>query len=292
MSYSFTVGCDPEVFVTKDGKPISAHDLIPGNKKAPHKVLNGAIQPDGLAAEFNTDAVPYSDFVAFDKNIVTVLKTLKDTLPEGYNLHIEPSTEFDKDYYDSLPESAKELGCDPDYCAYSEDPFEPNKRPDGSAGVRSAAGHIHIGWGSDIPVDHPDHIEVCRKFIRCLDLYVGLAMTVFDTDTRRRTLYGAAGAYRPKSYGVEYRTPSNAWIKNKARRQFIHTMLRSCIQTMSGGTDYYESYFGETSKYKDAYTKNYGHPRDIINNGDAKAARRILVDMFGFTVPTLEALNK
>ena len=270
----FMIGADPEIFVKNAaGVNVSAHDIVPGSKKAPHKVAKGAVQPDGLAAEFNIDPVPYNDFAAFDENIFTVLSALQKTLPEGHKFDLRASTVFDKAYYDSLPESAKELGCDPDYCAYSEDPFEPNKRPDGASGLRSAAGHIHIGWGADIPVDHPDHIEICRKLIRNLDVYVGLGMTVFDRDTERRKLYGKAGAYRPKSYGVEYRTPSNAWLPKREYRLFIHGLVGRCLNDMSAGKDIASQLAG---KYDIA---------SIINDGDAKSAKMILTKSLGVTIP-------
>ncbi len=40
---------------------------------------------------------------------------------------------------------------------------------------------------------------------------------MYDKDTERRGMYGKAGAFRPKPYGVEYRTLSNAWLSNDER---------------------------------------------------------------------------
>ena len=288
MTTKFKLGADPELFLkTKDGKFVSAHDLVPGSKKDPHKVKSGAIQPDGLAAEFNIDAVDYSDFSAFDSNLTAVIKQLKEVVGPDVNFALAPSAQFDSDYYESLPESAKELGCDPDFCAYSADPFEPNPRPDGASGLRSAAGHLHIGWGADIPVDHPDHIDICRAFVKNLDVYVGLAMTTFDSDTERRKLYGKAGAYRPKSYGVEYRTPSNAWIASRARRQFIHSMVSSAITNMSNGATPMWQQLAEPK-----YVKKYGSVVDIINSGDAASATRILKEVCNVYIPELNAQPK
>ena len=277
---NFTIGCDPELFVTKDGVPVTAHNLIPGDKKAPHKVEAGAIQVDGMAVEFNTNPVPYNDFAAFDKNITTVLTELAAAVKAngpGYKLVPSPTMQFDADYYATVPEEAKILGCEPDYCAYSEEPGVPNARPEGSSGLRSAAGHIHIGWGSDIPTDHPDHIQVCRSFIRNLDCFVGLAMTVIDTDAKRRELYGAAGAFRPKSYGVEYRTPSNEWLKGRRRRSFIHGLVVRAIEDMKSGTPMY-----------DKLTKKGIDVRAIINSGDVEQAKDALKTFMSVTVPTFE----
>jgi hypothetical protein len=280
-TFKFTIGCDPEIFV-KDratGKPVSAHDLVPGSKKAPHKVSAGAVQPDGLAAEFNTNPVPIDDFSAFNNNIVGVLSELRSIIPSNLQIEPSPTVFFDKDYYESLPEEAKELGCDPDYCAYSIDPSEPNPRPDGDSGQRSAAGHIHVGWGADIPVDHPDHVEVCRAFIRNLDVFVGLGMTCIDSDTERRKLYGKAGAYRPKSYGVEYRTPSNAWILNTPLRRFIHGLVSRAVKDMQSTTPQYLKAEREGVDIQ-----------SIINSGDVSYAKTYLSTL-GITLPKIEEVS-
>lgn len=272
---SFTIGCDPELFVTdKKGNAVTAHGLVPGDKKNAYKVDKGAVQVDGMALEFNIDPVPYMDANRFNDNVVTVLNRLKKMVPD-HKLNIVPSVQFDKDYYDNhVPEDAKELGCDPDFCAYSDDIFEPNPRPDGDSGLRSAAGHIHVGWGSDIPVDSSEHVEICRSFIRNMDCYVGLGMLVIDTDERRRSLYGKAGAFRPKSYGVEYRTPSNAWLVSKAARMFIHGLVVACIEDMR----YHSPKGSEAAK---RLKQSYGYDiQKIINTGDRKAAITVLKHLY------------
>jgi len=48
-----------------------------------------------------------------------------------------------------------------------------------------------------------------------MDLFVGFRLAEVDKDTRRRELYGKAGAIRFKPYGIEYRTPSNYWIMSE-----------------------------------------------------------------------------
>jgi hypothetical protein len=37
----------------------------------------------------------------------------------------------------------------------------------------------------------------------------------------RRGIYGGAGSFRPKPYGMEYRTPSNNWTFDSATRQWV-----------------------------------------------------------------------
>jgi hypothetical protein len=231
---SFTIGADPELFVRKDGKPVSAYGLIKGTKAEPFPVPNGAYQVDGMAVEFNVDPTPLmgNNFSTFDSRITDVVsslrKAVKDVDPRN-TLNIIPVQEFSEEYLAAQPIAAKDLGCDPDYNAYTG---EVNPRPNGEVLFRTAAGHIHIGWGSDIPVDHPDHIEICRNAVKRLDGYVGLFMTIIDSESRRRELYGKAGAFRPKPYGVEYRTPSNVWLSHVGRRRAIFELCQLAVNSL------------------------------------------------------------
>jgi len=233
-SPKFTIGCDPEVFVTKRGKPFSAYNILEGTKESPHKTIGGAYQVDGMAAEFNTDPVALRTYRGYEtkefhhwNNLITSqIKQIRDNLPKGCSLKISPTMNFGKEFLDKQPDEAKELGCDPDYNAYT---LEENPRPDGEKTFRTGAGHIHIGWGSDIPPLNEEHMEICANFIKTLDATVGLFMTFVDRDPLRRELYGKAGAFRPKPYGVEYRTPSNVWIKNKDMRECIWLLVQMAI---------------------------------------------------------------
>ena len=261
----FTIRCDPEIFlIDVDNKPLSAHGLIPGTKAAPHPIPCGAIQVDGIAAEFNTTPVALEDFDSFNENIVRVVQTLSKTVKESKpdaKFSIAPTLHFDNEFLEALPEEAKELGCDPDYNAYT---LEPNPRPDGDRMFRTGAGHIHIGWGVGIPVDNEEHMKICADFVKMLDLWVGFGMTFIDRNPERRELYGKAGAFRPKPYGVEYRTPSNVWIRTKSFRRLIHTLVNKAVTNMRSG--YTSSSFGYTDK----------DIQDVINNGNHMIAKRFL----------------
>lgn len=260
----FTFGADPEIFVTKRGKGISAHGMVEGTKSSPKKVECGAIQVDGMALEFNIDPSGQHDFNTFNNNIIKVLAQLKaeaKKVDPNINFKIAPVMDFDEDYLSSQPDEAKELGCDPDYNAYT---LEQNPRPDGEVPFRTGSGHLHVGWGADIPVDNQDHIEICANFIKSLDTMVGLFMTYIDREPRRRELYGKAGAFRPKPYGVEYRTPSNVWLSHKDYRKCIHFLMNQAIQiTRTGG------------RHAFGYGRDVPDPeniRNIIDTGDYKAA--------------------
>lgn len=237
----FTIGCDPEVFVARKGKIVSAHGLVPGDKKNPYPVPGGALQVDGMALEFNIDPVDIPNNMygvsgshIFSRRVLNTMRHLRDNLPEGHTLRIEPFFEFSKDYLESQPDDAKELGCDPDMNAYT---LEPNPAPDKDVLYRTTAGHIHIGWGQDIPVDHPDHLAICAQTIKTLDAVLGVISVVLDDDVRRRQLYGKAGAFRAKPYGVEYRTPSNFWLKNDYLRRWVYNATRYALNYLSHDFD-------------------------------------------------------
>lgn len=257
----FMFGADPEIFVKKNGKAVSAHGLIEGTKKSPFKTSRGAVQVDGTALEFNVDPVPANDFETFNANIVATLADLKKMVP-GYSFNVAPVQEYPPEYLASIPDEAKALGCDPDFNAYT---LKENPMPDMERSFRTGAGHIHIGWGQDIPIDNPDHIKICADFVKTLDMTVGLFMTCIDKDKKRRELYGCAGAFRPKPYGVEYRTPSNAWITTRARRSMVHILLNRAINLQTAG--------------RTSFTQ-YGIPEEkiveIINTGDAESAQNLL----------------
>jgi len=231
----FTYGCDPELFVKNaKGKFISAHGLIPGNKATPFKVDGGAVQVDGMAVEFNID--PVDNVVDWEVNITRVLEALHDMLP-GCTLVAEPSIRFTKGVWEKTPDEAKELGCDPDFNAYTA---TQNPRPDNIPQLRGAGGHVHIGWRkeADIDITNEIHLMNCQKLIKQLDRYVGFPSLKYDMDKRRRKMYGMAGAFRPKPYGVEYRTLSNFWALDPELRAWVFNQTKMAVEHSLPGVQF------------------------------------------------------
>ena len=220
----FKIGADPEVFVKNKQGLVSGFGMIPGDKQNPHPVELGAVQVDGMALEFNID--PVRNATEWERNITTVMRNLKAMIPDDHNLVVTPTAEFGKDYIKAQPEEAQMLGCDPDMNAYTGDV---NPAPDGDVGFRTGAGHIHIGWGENIDVNDPNHKDACIRLIKNMDKFVGVPSLLYDRDGKRRQLYGKAGAFRIKPYGVEYRTLSNKWLKNKALRRLVFKSTKRAI---------------------------------------------------------------
>lgn len=229
MSISLTIGSDPEIFVKdKAGSFKSAFGLIPGNKKAPHAVDKGAVQVDGMALEINTD--PAANENEFVNNINTVMSKLRSMVPQDYELAVFPTAEFTTDVMKSQPYEALALGCDPDFNAYTQ---KQNPFPKAPFTMRCAGGHIHVGWTTDADPFEPIHFRSCCDLAKQLDYFVGLPSLYFDHDYKRRTMYGTAGSFRPKSYGMEYRVLSNFWIKSPDLMKFIFRQVTRAFNELA-----------------------------------------------------------
>ena len=229
----FLFGCDPEMFIrNEEGVLVSAVGLVPGTKESPHKVERGTVQVDGMAAEIGID--PVDNFKDWNDSIVDVTRQLKAMLPKGYGLALEPAVRFSQSVMDAQPDTAKVLGCDPDYNAWTG---EINPYPDtiDDPFLRTASGHVHIGWLDSpefMPVTDELHVKNCRDLVKQLDWFLGAWSVKKDADVTRRKLYGKAGAFRPKPYGAEYRVLSNFWLKDKSTRLQVWNRIQAAIIEM------------------------------------------------------------
>ena len=250
------VGCDPEIFVKKAGAFISAYGMIEGDKKHPQKVEKGAVQVDGMALEFNID--PASSEQEFVVNVQSVYNTICGMV-RGFEVVATPVADFSEDYLKQQPMEALELGCDPDFNAWTQ---RANPRPDGSKPMRTASGHVHIGWADNEDKDSALHIARCQAVARQCDFFLALPSLFYDPITRRREMYGKAGAYRPKPYGVEYRTLSNAWLNSEKLIAWVYRATIAATESVMQGN---------------SLSDKYGDIQNIINTSDKKAAEAILI---------------
>lgn len=234
MELELKLGADPEAFILgPDGVPVSAHGLLPGTKDDPFPVDKGAIQVDGMAAEFNIE--PASTLEEWEDNITCVIQQLEAMLPEGHTLSFQPLANFSKEVWKNTPDEAKILGCDPDMNAYTGEKNEP---PNPDVMFRTAAGHIHFGWCEGKQLDNIGHVNACRILAKELDYFLGAHSTLYDFSPdsfKRRELYGAAGAFRVKPYGMEYRVLSNAWLATPELRAWVYETCQSVFHRLLSG---------------------------------------------------------
>ncbi len=249
------VGCDPEVFVRQNGVFKSAFGLIQGDKKNPQKVNKGAVQVDGMALEFNIDPAASED--EFCINVQDVFNTMKLMVPEYEDVTV-PVAHFTPEYISNQPPAALELGCDPDYNAWTS---QENIKPNAQRPMRTASGHVHIGWTNAQDINDPVHKSMCEAAAKQMDFFLGLPSVMYDDDTERREMYGKAGCLRYKPYGVEYRTLSNAWLRSEALMRTVYRNTIAGMEKLIGG---------------EALFDKYGDIQDIINNSDRKEAHKIV----------------
>lgn len=251
----YTIGSDPELFIfnNKTQKVVSAIDKIPGYKTAPYRdgLPEGyGLQTDNILAEFNIppvqDEMDFIHNIEFMKNHIT--KFVQAINPD---LGILCQASAKVPAKELKHPQAREFGCDPDYCIYSQGPNTVSAAA--RTNLRSAGFHIHVGYDRN-------NIDTSIAMLAYIDAFVGIPSILYDTDTERRNLYGKAGCFRLQPYGFEYRTLSSYWIANPSRLQFIYKQVMYALE---------------------AYERGWGLPdpdevRHTINNNDVENAKQLI----------------
>lgn len=221
------LGADPEFFLYDNIKEtvISAEGLIGGTKKEPIPIsdVGHCIQEDNVMAEFNIP--PAIDAVSFSRDIQFVLDYVDDMVGDSISPYIKPSFELDSEYLQTT--QSKLFGCEPDMNVWLR---ARNCKPSSKTNLRTCGGHIHVGYTDP-------GLESSEAIIKAMDLFLGVPSIVLDTDTRRREMYGKAGAFRFKDYGVEYRTLSNFWIETDELRQWAFNNTIAAIDFVNSGNE-------------------------------------------------------
>ena len=220
MDGCFIAGADPELMlVSPKGKLTSAIPLISGTKKEPLPVAGGAVQRDNVMAEFNVN--PSSSFEEFVDNMRQVLGELAKMVAPN-RLTVQASGRYPQKELDN--DEARVFGCDPDFNSWTMrmNMFDNTKAADT---FRSAGGHWHVGY-KDETREMLEDPSGKAEVIKMLDIFQGVPSILVDPDETaplRRSLYGKAGAHRPKPYGVEYRALGNFWVKSP---DLVHLMYQ------------------------------------------------------------------
>jgi len=202
----FKLGCDPEIFLRDASGALTAScDKIGGSKWAPRPLPIGdgfAIQEDNVAIEFNIP--PSSSSEEFQNNINSAMAYIRKEIAEiGLQLTQESAALFPP--MELMYPAAQEFGCEPDFNAWTKGAINPRPSAEDKT-LRSAGGHVHIGL--DVLPSKKDAL----RLVKLMDLFCSVPAVRMDNGILRKELYGKAGAFRPKPYGLEYRTMSNFWV--------------------------------------------------------------------------------
>ncbi len=262
----FTIGADVEMFLKSHGKYVAVQPYVKGTKKKPQPLPNsgGNVQRDNVAIEFGI--VPSDNKDSFVRYVGSTLRDVVAVLPKDVSIEISSSADFPKDQLEH--KECKEFACSPDYNAWT---MSKNVMSDtASEGtLRSCGGHIHYGF---IP-NTINHFLVDEDgkaaFIRLLDHLLGSVSVILDNSDasiKRRTLYGKAGCYRNTSYGVEYRTLSNFWIKSPLLTELMYELSVDAVRCMNN----------EAAHPIMMLTSSISPIREVIQDGNVGSAEKIV----------------
>jgi hypothetical protein len=227
MIRNITIGADPEVFLmNKDTKEIiSAEGIIEGTKKRPKRVTDKGhcLQLDNVLAEFGIP--PSTSEAEFYHNINYMLNYINENTPDEVQVAIKASAELDRKYLGTR--NARTFGCDPSFNAWTG---KINEAPCAEGNLRSAGGHIHVGYA-----DHTEEQSV--EIIKAMDLFLGVPSVFMDKDIERKMLYGSAGECRFPRWGVEYRTLSNFWLDSPELIKWAFNNTMKAIEFVNSGEE-------------------------------------------------------
>lgn len=255
----YKLGSDPEFFLMAGDKPISAEGLIGGSKDFPLPISDRGhgLQEDNVMLEITippceTPAEMYAE-------IQYAIKEAEKMT--GYTVVNAPSMRnFRPEELDT--QHAKTVGCDPDFNAWTR---EQNPIPELPEDIRFAGGHVHISLNGSYTAKY------LELLIKHLDYYLALNAVIEDTDDERKKIYGTAGRFRFKPYGIEYRSLSNYWTCDLNMIKNIFERVRMAVNDTN-------NCFYDNAPVKQCIID--GSLIDIINNNDKENAERLLQGVY------------
>jgi len=265
--FNITLGADPEIFICNDKEIVSAEGLTDGGTKhSPKKISEEghAIQEDGIMFEYNIPPCKTEDeWVNAHKFCIDYLSILADV--NGFSLSDKVSDVINKKYLKSA--QATTFGCEPDFNVYLKSINEP---PSNNTNLRCAGGHIAFGY------ENPD-FNISEKIVKAFDIFVTLPALFKDNDTRRRELYGKAGSFRAKEFGVECRALSNFWIHSEENMRWAYRQSIKAIEAvLNDEIDELIKLYSE--QVKEAIdTANLELAKEILNNINVKKKELITI---------------
>lgn len=227
---SFTIGCDPELMLVKNGRLVSAIPIIKGTKERPDKLeCGGIVSHDNVMIEYGTrPAKTEEEFVEANRSVLKEISA--KFLPKDVRMVVRASANFPKEELNC--EESRVFGCDPDFDAYE---FSVNEMPEDApyTPFRTCGGHIHIGNDKV-----KDDIDLLLDVAKGFDAFLAIPSMLFSKDptsSKRRELYGKASAHRPKPYGIEYRAIDNFWVSSPLLTSLIYKLSRDGLNAIVKG---------------------------------------------------------
>lgn len=226
------MGCDPELFIETSDGVVGSETIIP--KEGIYTAWGNKIVRDGVQIELQPP--PATCRQTLGATLAGIIQQLDAELvkhaSKGIKASFAPVVEVPKEEFDKLSAEAKRLGCAPSSNALQ--PRATVKVSKADERIRSAGGHIHMGIGHHhiLKSGNPKNQALRDQLVNLLDVMVGLPCVLIDRDpnqAKRRKVYGRAGEYRLPPHGIEYRTPSNFWLRHFVLMHFVLGQARTAF---------------------------------------------------------------
>lgn len=283
-----TFGCDSEFILTLHGKYKSAVPVLKGTREKRERIDGAEIFHDNVLAEV---AIEYGGtWHEVRNNFGRSLKALAKAV-DPCKLNMIASAEYPRSELKD-PE-AKEAGCSEERDAYTRMTLPSQENNIKTGQFRTAGAHIHLGGEGVLQ----NSIRL-KLVVYALDLFVAVPSLFLDNNVfarERRSMYGKAGSYREKTYGLEYRVLGPFWLRSPSTTELIYNLSMFALdQVNSGKFDRFWT-VDEVGLYegkKDAY-KCHGYNKDLlvntINTYDMAEAEKFLEFIFHFMPSRLVA---
>jgi hypothetical protein len=230
-----TIGTDAECFFERDGQVIPADNLLPPEEAALDVAgVPGAVFFDGIQAELRSSSNGCRAFVL--DNVRHAMQKLDQVgrTAEAI-LDFSGAREITADILAMVRDPrATRFGCEPHQSARLGGGVDRIKVKLEEQLITYAGAHIHLGssW-----------IRTAEKRLRVArvaDVIMNLPLVMIEdpvSDALRRQVYGKAGCYRDKPYGVELRTPSSQLLKHPALLSFAMGLARLAHDAVASDVD-------------------------------------------------------
>ena len=232
--YSCNLGCDPELFVTRlAGKVRKRQTAVCSWDVVPPTAV-GQVTRDGVQVELHAggntgcrQSVSSSISTAFEElhQLLLPLQAKDPTV----KISFDPMVTLTPGDLKRLDPDARELNCKPSLNAYGREPIH---RDGDTYPYRTASGHLHLGSRL-----FTERLVDPVMAVKIYDLAVGIPCVLVDQDPSqkiRRETYGRAGEYRLPVHGLEYRVPSNFWLKDYRLMALVFGLAKTATQVIDG----------------------------------------------------------
>ena len=234
--YGIMLGSDPEILLKKSSNghtnmfPVTG--LIGGSKDAPlmiDKTGFRGLQEDNVAIEYTTHPTTLvEDFIEEQQHMFNVAR--KAAVKAGLLLHQDTSAQYSPQLLKH--DAVQAFGCDPTWNAWTN---KENPQPDVETTMRSAGGHIHVSYNKNTDAKSLELVRLCDLIYLSITKFSGSIDFRNNHEIDRRRLYGKSGEMRIKSYGFEWRTPSNDWIFEATKMAEMHRIVETAFKVYHEG---------------------------------------------------------